>query len=271
MRRSRKVGSAWRPGPDTAIALVALVLAAGGVSWAVTRAAAPAVITACTSPSSGNIMMLSSTGSCTAGATTVQWNQQGPTGPQGVPGLIGPKGPAGQNASQPILAYAHTTRYYRFAVDYNFTATGTYLVDGTVTERVNTANWSHATYQRFGVPGITCYLLAGQYPSQLTALDQEPQSWAYFGGTINRYYPLTVDGPYGAGADVKVPSLPYLARFQCRGTVSKNGKVTRYANLPNTAFVDPTITAQPVSNQTLSISKLTVVGPVRPTIGPGPR
>ena len=72
-------------------------------------------------------------------------------------GVPGPQGPPGQNASQPILAFAHTTRYYRFAVDYNFTATGTYSVDGTVTEHVNTAKRAGASKERF----VSLIVLAG--------------------------------------------------------------------------------------------------------------
>jgi hypothetical protein len=207
-------------------------------------------------------------GACPAGDTQgVQWNQQGPTGERGAPGLAGAQGPPGRNASQATAALVQRKYGYKFAVDYAFGATGNYQVDGSVTEIVNTLHWRYRNYSRFGIPGITCDLLAGTNQNQLTVRDQEPQLWAYFFGNINRYYPLTFDGANGASAEVKVTSLPYTARFQCEGTFTKNGTLNGTVNLLNTSFANPTITVQPVSTKTLSISKLTVIGPVRP-VGP---
>lgn len=263
----------WRPGPGSAVAAVALVLAGGGVGWAAGADSSDNTVSSCTSPASapGGAQLSIVQGSCPVGDTQgVQWSQQGP---QGAPGLAGAQGPPGQNASEAIAALAPASgrKYsYRFAVDYAFAAIGNYQVDGSVTENVNTVKWSYTKYKHFGIPGITCYLLAGPDQGQLSERDQETQYWAYFFGTINRYYPLTINGPYGAGAEVKVTTLPYTARFQCEGTFTKNGTLHGSVNLPNTVFASPTITVQPVSTKTLSISKLTVIGPVRPVIGPGP-
>jgi hypothetical protein len=219
----------WRPGPDTAIALAALLFAGGGVSWAVTQNSSPSVITSCVDQN--NFMHLSTDGTCPVGSgqTTVQWNQQGPAGPtgvQGAPGLVGSQGPPGRNAAQPVVATVHQTFHYKFAVVLSFSATGTYFVDGSVTEQVNTAGWS-TVYRKYGAPGITCFLIAGP---PTTTFDQETQTFYYYGGTIDRYYPLTVNGPAGAAATIKVTSLPYTAKFQCEGTTTKGPKITRVVN-----------------------------------------
>jgi hypothetical protein len=257
--------------------VLALLLAAGGVSWAATsHDASPPVLSACTSPASGpgGAQLSIVSGSCPAGDTQgVQWNQQGLQGPQG---LVGPAGPPGRNASQATVAqFGQTERKFghSFAVDYSFTATGDYSVQGNVTEHVDTTHWSYTQYKRHGIPGITCYMLAGPNPNGLAVLDAEPQLWAYFFGTTNRYYPFTVDGPLSAGyPEVKVTSLPYMARFQCQGTFTKNGQVAGKVSLPNTTFTDPSITVQPASKATLSSAKLKVVGPIKiiGPVGPGP-
>src|SRR2546423_1148129 len=113
MEDSRRARRTWRPGPDTAIALTALVLCAGGVGWAATRDASTQVITACADQAGGTLHLLTS-GSCDpASQTQVQWNQQGP---QGAQGLAGPQGPPGSTANQAVSAALQTTFPNRFTV-----------------------------------------------------------------------------------------------------------------------------------------------------------
>jgi hypothetical protein len=259
----------WRPGPDTAIAIAALVLAGGGVSWAVTQGSS--VITSCVD--ANNVMHLSTDGTCPVGSgeTTVQWNQlglTGPTGIQGARGLVGSQGPPGRpgvSAAQPVFAFGHQVFSFRFAIDMDFTAPGTYDVEGTVTEDVNTATWSHV-FDKYKGLGLTCLLYAGA--NGWLRRDVETTSFTFYGGSINKFYPTFIDGPAGAGAIVNVPGLPYHARFQCEGTLTHNGRIVKVVNLP-AKWIDPSITAEIAKIQHVSPSKLVVVGPVL-KIGPGP-
>jgi len=93
-------GRRWRPGPDTAIALAALVLAGAGVGWAATSASS-GVVNACAEDGTG-ALSLAPPGGCGTGATPLQWNIQGPVGPQGLTGVQGPagiQGPPGSSVS----------------------------------------------------------------------------------------------------------------------------------------------------------------------------
>ncbi len=86
----------WRPGPDTAIAVTAVVLAAGGASWAATRQAGSGVINACEDTSSRAL----SIAPCSTSQTALQWNVEGPQGPAGAAGAQGPQGPQGPQGLQ---------------------------------------------------------------------------------------------------------------------------------------------------------------------------
>jgi hypothetical protein len=80
----------WRPGPDTAIAVVALVLAAGGVGWAasgLTRSSA--TITACENTTTGALRIPLS-GSCDPNVETGSVVEH--AGPPGTTGRSGASG-----------------------------------------------------------------------------------------------------------------------------------------------------------------------------------
>jgi hypothetical protein len=266
MRSTRRGGRSWRPGPDTAIALVALVLAAAGVSWATVGESGQPVITACANEDL--LLSLSTNGSCPQGSTTVQWNQQGPQGPQGPqgsPGLIGPQGPPGAGATPaaPVVATLFKTYKSGFSVQTAFDAPGAYTVNGNVTENVDPSAWP----ARFtGTPpsiALHCELLAGPNGGQTTLVGRQTQVFSWYGGTIRHYFPSTYDGPAGAGGTVTITSVPYTAFFTCETFGDSSGDHHRQA-LPGVQFVNPTINIGHETLQTLSPSKLIEAGPIGP-------
>ena len=84
----------WRPGPETAIALGALLLAGGGVGWAASTTSDSGVVNACAGATSRQLYLMPP-GGCQAGDTALQWNVQGPQGIQGPRGLQGVPGTPG--------------------------------------------------------------------------------------------------------------------------------------------------------------------------------
>jgi hypothetical protein len=132
----------WRPNPDTALALVALVLAAGGGGYALGAGTGDQVITACFDPASGSVPQKIIAGTdCGPGQSALSWNQIGPLGPTG---SQGPAGPAG--AGGPAGAAAPVDRTIVAAIDGSTgppgqpgsfvvnleLSPGTYELDGTV-------------------------------------------------------------------------------------------------------------------------------------------
>ncbi len=100
----------WRPNPDTAIALVALVLAAGGGGYALGAGTADQVITACFDPASGSVPQRIIAGTdCGPGQTALSWNQTAPQGPAGPTGSQGPAGPAGAPGTAGAAALVERT------------------------------------------------------------------------------------------------------------------------------------------------------------------
>jgi hypothetical protein len=72
-----------RPSPSMAVALAALVLAAGGVAFA-TIPDSDGTIHGCYGKSSGNLRVVESANDCRNNETALNWNQQGPPGPSSV-------------------------------------------------------------------------------------------------------------------------------------------------------------------------------------------
>jgi hypothetical protein len=231
MRRDPQRRRGWRPGPDTAIAVLALFVAAGGVSWGLTRAAGPAVITACTVPANSQLV-LSMTGACPSGDTFVaQWNQQGP---QGAPGRVGPQGPPGVN--QAIVSTLTTPFYDRFAVTTTVNSPGTYWVQGMVTLTATTYHWK-VRASRF----VVCELVH-------TGLNPPPQTTVAFVLMGRRWSPPTYHGPLQLSSVVSVPSAPAVLEFAC-GTIHAYGR-------QDTQFWNATIDAQLVKTGSLKQSNL---------------
>jgi hypothetical protein len=81
----------YRPSPSTAVALAALVLAAGGVAFA-TIPDSSGTIHGCYQTGNGNLRVVGSASDCRNGESALVWNQEGP---QGATGPTGPDGPPG--------------------------------------------------------------------------------------------------------------------------------------------------------------------------------
>lgn len=91
-----KLRNRFRPAPGTVLALIALIVAGGGVAVAAIPAAS-GTITACYADSRGSaqpqgtlrVVDAEAGGTCAGGETKLSWNAVGPKGP------AGPAGPAG--------------------------------------------------------------------------------------------------------------------------------------------------------------------------------
>ena len=71
-----------RPSPGTAIGLVALIVALGGVAYA-TIPDSSGTIHGCFNNVNGNLRVVESASDCRNNETAIDWNQQGPPGPPG--------------------------------------------------------------------------------------------------------------------------------------------------------------------------------------------
>jgi collagen triple helix repeat protein len=79
-----------------AIAVVAIIAIAAGVSYAVAQIGDGNVINGCYKSANGQLRLIdSATDSCHPSETAVSWNRTGQPGPQGPPGAQGPSGPQG--------------------------------------------------------------------------------------------------------------------------------------------------------------------------------
>lgn len=120
MRRAAQMVGNRRPRAGVLVAVGVLVLAAGGVGWATTRAGDPAVVHACAN--ADNALFLSSNGSCPAGQTPLSWNQQGPQGPPGAAGQAPP----------PLRAFGPSSYHGGFSINAEIDQPGEYFIDGSV-------------------------------------------------------------------------------------------------------------------------------------------
>lgn len=75
----------YRPSPSMAVALAALVLAAGGVAFA-TIPNSNGTIQGCFHKSKGNLRAVESASDCKGNEKAIAWNQTGPKGDKGDPG-----------------------------------------------------------------------------------------------------------------------------------------------------------------------------------------
>jgi hypothetical protein len=79
-----------RVSPSTAVAIIALVVAASGGAYAATNA--PSTISACVRHADGGLY---SAARCKPRDMRLRWGIRGPSGPQGATGAEGPAGPSG--------------------------------------------------------------------------------------------------------------------------------------------------------------------------------
>jgi hypothetical protein len=195
------------------------------------------VITACAD--ANNVMHLSTTGSCDPAVypTTIQWNQQGPQGPQGPQGLqgaqgqIGPQGPPGSASQGIIAATLPQTFTGGFHVYTAIAGQGTYLVQGSVTERINTAGWTGPK------KNIYCIMQWGKQDNELR------QSFQYFSPQSDgTFAPPSYKGPASISAIDTSPS--YGVSYLCNLISHNHVK-------PLPTFINPTITVTPVREATL--------------------
>jgi hypothetical protein len=229
----------WRPTPDTALALTALVLAAGGGGYALGAAGEDQVITACLDPATNQPAKIITTGSCAGGQTAVVWNQSGPKGPSGATGsegATGSAGPAGLDAvnDQTVVALPPkpTLRRRRtFSVSLQLTDPGTYAIDGHV-------DWTRGKIGS-DVP-INCQIARTQPATVLDTLTTKVVKDDPFGfSSINESALTTVTKPaptQSNGTVIQLP-VPVTVTFTCTAQ-------TKYAN--QIIFRDWTLTATPV-------------------------
>jgi len=89
-----------RLSPGTAVAVVAIVVAVGGIAYA-SIPAGDGTITACYGRSNGDLRIVDTSQACRPNEQSISWNQNGgssvpgPTGPEGPAGPQGPTGPGG--------------------------------------------------------------------------------------------------------------------------------------------------------------------------------
>ena len=195
----------WRPTPNTAIALTALVLAAGGGGYALAAATGDQVITACLDSASGQPTKIITSGSCDGGQTSLSWNQ---SGPQGVQGPVGPSGKdSTADGGLTVVALPpkpSVRRTGQFTASLQLPAPGTYQIDGHV-------QWSRGVIDA-DVP-IVC-LIAREQPATVldtlnaTVLTNDISTT----GAIDERALTTVRRPKSKGP---VTALPVAVTFQC--------------------------------------------------------
>jgi len=224
----------WRPGPDTAIALLALAIALGGVGYAATtRDSSPSqVIHACVEPA-GNHMTYSAGGTCPGGQTLITWNQQGPQGPPGANGV----------SPSPVIANTLSKTFKgHFFISTEVDKPGTYEFEGKVVEQANTKSW---TLKKTNT--VTCGLYTGVPSSNVrSTVRQNVQSFVYgnggfnppsFYGTIDQTWVETVTNP------------PFAIAFACGEKYNASAALVK--------FIDPALSVQDVSKAILQFgSKL---------------
>jgi hypothetical protein len=220
----------WRPTPDTAIALTALALAAGGGGYALGAAGSSPTITACIDPANNQPAAIVTTGACAGGQTPISWNQTGPQGPEG---------PAGKDltASAPSVISLPTAlkrvKNARFVVRLELPGPGTYLLEGHV-------DWTRKSLT-LDAP-VKCEILRTQPSTVLDTLGLTLDRNGPYSGEIDENALTTVAKPVPSSGPVQAIPVPVLVTFQCSARRSPsstglNGRVT---------FRDWTFTATPV-------------------------
>ena len=227
----------WRPTPDTALALTALVLAAGGGGYAL-GAGGDQVITACVDAANGTPTQIITTGSCPGGQTALSWNQSGPQGSQGVQGPVGPAGkdaPPTTDKTVVALPPKPTLRRPRtFSVSLQLPGPGTYLIDA------HTA-WNQGTIGT-DVP-INCSISRSQPATTLDTLTTKVLKDDLFNtGVLDETAITTVVAPDPITGPVAPLPVPVTVTFRCTAT-------TKYAK--RILFHDWTLTATPASVVTI--------------------
>jgi len=222
----------WRPTPDTAIALTALVFAAGGGGYALAAATSEQVITACVDSASGTPTKIITAGTCDGGQTALSWNTNGPPGVQGVQG---PAGPAGKDAAAPdevtvvaLPAKPSVKKARQFSVELLLPAPGVYQIDGHV-------DWSRGA-SRTNVR-IDCSIVGGKPVKIIDSLATTVRAGEIFpGGAIDLSGLATVERPASTGPVAVLPA-PVPVSFHC---------TARGASAKLIVFHDWTLSATPV-------------------------
>jgi hypothetical protein len=254
MRRTVRLVGQWRPRKGTAIAGVLLAVLAAGVGWAATRAVNAGVITACVDQAGPGTMMLSSSGSCAAGQTTVQWNQQGPQGQPGLegpPGQLGPQGPPGAAANNGgVVAWGPSAYKTGFTISTEIDKPGAYVADGSVDVVIkpDPLHPHPAT--------AACGLLTGPPNGTATSVASWKQAFVYHKKTKS-YTPSGLSGPVdiNAGLSLGATDVPLEVYFSCHSLFS--------------VWSHPTITIE-AATSTAFHTRVGAALPVAPVIGPGP-
>lgn len=212
----------WRPTPDTAIALLALTLAAGGGGYALAAATTDQTITACVESGTGIPQKIISSGSCDPGLTALSWNQAGPQGPAGSTGSTGtqgPVGPAGKDAAtapETVVALPPKPtlrRKGRFSVSLELPGPGTYQIDGHVA-------WTTSGL-KFDAP-VACQISRTQPATVVDKLETKILKDDPFGfSTIDESAVTTVEAPGGSAGQVIAVPVPVKVTFGCTAKLSE--------------------------------------------------
>jgi len=222
--------SRWRPTPDTAIALLALTVAAGGGGYAVASVTAGPQVFACLDAASGQPTRIATSGACAPGQTQLAWDQSGPQGPQG------PQGPAGKDAVPQIVVAGPTVRHTRYARTFTLTATvpgaGWYQLHGH-------AEWRRVLLGRdialhCSINRLTSFRTLDTYNVTIPAGDP-------FGtGTVEEDAYLQVPAAADPGpGGVTQPTVPVTVSFKCTAVSATAAQRTALT------FQDPTLTITP--------------------------
>lgn len=240
--RPEHAGRRWRPTPDTAIGLTALILAVGGGGYALGAAGNDQVITACVDPANSQPAKIVTTGACDPGQTALSWNQTGPQGPVGATGVQGPAGPPGvvpaSTGDATVVALPpkpSLRRKGRFTVSLELPGPGTFQVDG------------HVRWQRGALSAdapVTCEITRTQPVSQIDRLDTTILKDDPFGvSTIDEGALTTVTAAASTGSQTVVQvATPVVVTFGCTARLSP----TRSSVNGRVLFSDWTLTATPV-------------------------
>ncbi len=227
----------WRPTPDTALALTALVLAAGGGGYAL-GAGSDQVITACFDPAAPQVVQTITSGSCAGGQTALSWNQTGPQGSQGIQGPAGKDAPAVSDLTVVALPPKPSLRRRSaFSVSLQLPSPGTYQIDGHVA-------WSQTKISA-DVP-IDCSIARTQPATVLDTLKTTVLKDDLFNvGAIDESALTTVTAPAPTDpvtGPVAPLAVPVTVTFRCTAT-TKNAK--------RILFHDWTLSATPVKVSTI--------------------
>lgn len=231
----------WRPTPDTAIAMLALAVAAGGGGYAVAAVTAGPQVFACLDAATGQPTKIATAGGCSPGQTQLAWDQSGPQGPQGPPGqqgaqgVQGPAGPAGKDAVAQVVVAGPRIQKAQYA--------RTFTIKGTVSGSGWFQLHGHVEWRQLQ-PGrdVALHCSINRF-APFQTLDTYnlniPKNDLFGVGTVEEYgyvlLPRTADP--GAGGVVQ-PAAPVTVTFKCTAVTGSK----RAAGL---VFQDPTLTITP--------------------------